>query len=155
MTAGRVPQPRVLANFKPSKTERLKEKRTHKTAYERREGNSKMHKKAIQACPCCVCGAVAPSEPHHLKQGTGERGTSMRSTDKYLLPLCHEDHINGVEKVSSARETSWFKAHGIDEPLDLAAALYAASPDVAKMTKIIIAHRENAAEHKRLSEGHG
>lgn len=143
MTASRVPQPRVLANFKPSKTERAKEKRNHKSAYERREGNSKVHKRAIIACPCCVCGKLAPSEPHHLKQGTGERGAGMRSTDKYLVPLCHEHHIHGVERVSSSQEAAFFKKHGIPEPLDLAAALHAASPNVVQMHRIIEAHGRN------------
>jgi hypothetical protein len=83
---------------------------------------------------------VPAGEAHHLKQGTGERGAGMRSSDKWAVPLSHAPHME-LERESSRNEAKWFERHGIDAPLDLAAALWNASPDVAAMTRIIMAHR--------------
>jgi hypothetical protein len=46
-----------------------------------------------------------------------------------------------LERESSRNEQAWFQRHGIDAPIDLAAALWNASPNVAAMTKIILANR--------------
>lgn len=143
MTAGQVPRERVIGNFKPTKSTQLKNARNHKSAYQRRQEQDADHLDAIKACPCAVCLTTKNIEAHHLKQFIGERGMGMRSTHKWTVPLCHNHHINGVETVSSNREHDWFHSHGIDNPIDLAAALYAASPDLEKMNKIIQANRAN------------
>lgn len=141
MKAGQVPQPHRIGNFKPSKSARLKNKRVDKTAYQRRQDKDQAHLKAIRSLPCAIPGCCAsPSEAHHLKQFM-TRGMGMKAENKWTLPLCHEHHINGVERVGSNKEHDWFKAHGIDDPIALAAALYAASPDEEAMFKVLLAHQ--------------
>jgi len=130
-----------LGNFKPSKTARQKAK-ARKSSDKRAErpGNSEEHLAALRKCPCVITLRVPAGEVHHLKQGTNERGAGMRSSDKWGLPLAHGPHME-LERESSRNEARWFERHGVDAPIDLAAALWAASPDVARMTKIILAHR--------------
>lgn len=128
----------LLANFKPPKSKRIKAKQ--RDTREDRDGNSNAHLAAIRKCPCCITLKVPAGEAHHLKAGTGERGAGMRSSDKWAVPLCRSAHEE-VERIGSRNETKWFADHGIASPIDLAAALWAASPDVATMTKIILAHR--------------
>jgi hypothetical protein len=137
--------PRVLANFKPPKSARIKAKLAKpKEKREGRDGNDADHLAAIRKCVCTVCGKVGGNDPHHLKQNTGERGAGMRSTDKWAVPLCRPHH-DEIERIGSRNETRWFADHGVGSPIDLAAALWAASPDVAKMTAIVLAHRKAKA----------
>lgn len=101
----------------------------------KRAGMDPKHLEFIRRLPCCICG-YEPVEAHHLKFGTGERGMGMRSTDKWAVPLCHEHHINGVERFGSKMEASWFKAKGVN-PLNLAKDLWGATGDIEAMWKII------------------
>ena len=130
---------RKLANFKPSVSKRLAAKR--KDTREDREGNSNAHLEAIRKLPCCITLKMPAGEAHHLKAGTGERGAGMRSSDKWAVPICRAAH-DEVERVGSRNEPAWFKDRGIAEPVELASALWGASPDVERMTKIVIAHRK-------------
>lgn len=131
---------KVLGNFKPTRTTRQKVKASKaSTKRAERPGNSEEHLAALRKCPCIVTLRVPAGEVHHLKM-TGERGAGMRSSDKWGVPLSHTPHME-LEREGSRNERRWFEKHGIDAPLDLAAALWNASPDVAAMTKIIIAHR--------------
>ena len=102
----------------------------------KRKGMDKKHLENIRKLPCLVCGDV-PSEVHHLKQGTGERGMGLRSTDRWAVPLCHAHHINGVEKLASTQEAVWFMSYGIHNPLEIAAELWEARGDPEKMHGII------------------
>lgn len=131
---------KIIGNFKRPRSERLAEKTKDKRAD--RDGNSEKHLEAVRKLPCCIpgCSKHPGGEVHHLK-ATGLRGMGLRSPDRYGLPMCHEHHINGVERAGSKNELRWFKARGI-EALDLAAALWIASPDVARMTKIVIEHKQ-------------
>ena len=83
-----------------------------------REGNDSDYLAAIRKLNCCVCGAPPPSDAHHLKQDTGERGLALRSTDKWALPLCHllatKSCHRAVEDAGSKNELDWFEAQGID-----------------------------------------
>lgn len=126
----------VLANFKPPRSERR-----HKNSKwrENREGQSDAHRLLIKQLPCCVCGK-GDCDPHHLKI-TAERGAGLRATDRWLVPLCRAHH-DDVERVGSRNENRWFVTHGIASVIDLAAALWAASPDLERMKLIIEAHRE-------------
>lgn len=139
---------RVIGNFKPSVSQREKAKRlAPKEKRAKRPGNSDAHKLAIQKCPCCIPGCnVVGVEGHHLKHGpaAAERSVGRKATDRWLLPLCHNHHINGVEidAPNAKREPGWFRDRGIDEPIELAAALWAVSPNAAAMTRIILAHKE-------------
>lgn len=126
-----------LGNFRPSTTERIKAKRID--TREDREGNDNAHLAALRKCPCIVTLRVPAGEVHHLKAGTGERGMGMRSSDRWGVPMSRVPHEE-LERQGSRKETRWLAEHGIDAPLDLAAALWKASPDVAAMTKIVLAH---------------
>jgi len=132
---------KVLGNFKPSTTEKQKAKIAKpRVKREEREGNDSEHLAAIRQCVCTVCNKVGGNDPHHLKAGTGERGAGMRSTDRWAVPLCRQHHSE-LEGLSSRSEPAWFRDHGIDAPLDLAARLWNVSPDVSSMMKILIAHK--------------
>lgn len=132
---------KVVGNFRPTKAKRIRD-RLAKPAKKRaaRPGNSEEHLVALRKCPCVVTLRVPAGEAHHLKM-TGERGAGMRSSDKWAVPLSHVPHME-LEREGSRNERRWFEKHGIDAPLDLAAALWSASPDVAAMTRIILAHRK-------------
>ena len=125
----------VLANFKTPREHRKR----RKTPAEKRPGDPDYVKK-VKKLPCCVCGAPGPSQIHHLKQGTGERGMAKRSSDKWGVPLCFEHHINGVERVASQREMVWFQSYGV-EPLTLAAALFANKHSLDAMRAVLGANR--------------
>ena len=116
-----------------------------KSPAQKRPGKDPKHLANIRELPCCVCGAAPPSECHHVKQGTGERGMGLRSSDKWALPLCNEHHINGVERAGSRNEIAWFQARGI-EPLTLARALWASKSCLEAMRNIIETHRGETGE---------
>lgn len=141
--ASEIKRERVLANFRLSVAERAKKK---PSAQERREGNSKRHRELVRLLPCCITEQEPAGEGHHLKSGPAakERGAGMKATDRWLVPLCHEAHINGVERVGSRRELEWFQARGIADPYALAKALWDATGDLARMRAIVIAHRGGA-----------
>lgn len=136
--AEQIHRPTGVANFKPAKSARIKAKQ--RDTREDREGNSNAHLEAIRKCPCIVTLRVPAGEAHHLKQGTGERGAGMRSSDRWAVPLCRSAHEE-IERIGSRNETAWLQARGVPSPIDLAHALWKASPDVAAMMKIILAHR--------------
>lgn len=140
---GEIRPPKVYGNFKPSKTEREKAKRTRKSAQERREGNSDLHLAIMRQCPCVVSLKAPAGEIHHLKQGLAskERGMGMRATDRWGLPLSHDLHMD-LESYGSRRETEWFGLHGLVDPDILADSLWNIYPkDVETYTKVIYAHR--------------
>ena len=64
----------------------------------------------------------------------------MKVPDKTTVPLCHEHHINGVERVGSRLEAAWFRERGI-MCIDLAAALYANSHNEAAMLNVLMTHK--------------
>lgn len=116
-------------------------KRKKKTAAEKREGMSDKHLEMIRKLPCCVGMDHPGGEAHHLKLGTKERGIGLRSTDKNAVPMCHEHHINGVERAGSKNEFRWFRDRGVS-PLDLAAALWLVTGNLESMQKVMQAHKE-------------
>lgn len=143
--ATEVRRDREYGRFKPAKSDRIKAKvRRPVEKRAERDGNDEAHLAAIRKLPCCVTLRTPCGEAHHLKQNTGERGAGMRSSDKWAVPICRSAH-EAVESVGSRNETRWFAEHGIASPIDLAAALWAASPDISKMTSIVIAHRKSGA----------
>lgn len=106
----------------------------------KRPGMSEAHLAAIRQLPCCVSGRRNRVQAHHLKDGTGERGMGMRSTDRWAVPLDASEHEH-LERQGSRNEAAWFSARGIADPLHLATALWAASPDLKRMEAIILEHR--------------
>lgn len=126
-------------NFKPSLRERARKK---PSLQERREGNCEQHASLIRALPCCVTGITPAGTIHHLKSGPAskERGMGMKAPDWWGVPLCEDAHLNGVERVGTRNEFSWFQAHGIADVYELAAALWSNTGDVDRMAKIVRAH---------------
>lgn len=139
--ASQIERPRVLANFKPSRSVREKARRTKPSAAEKRDGNCEKHLAALRKCPCVATLRMPAGEVHHLKQGTGERGAGMRSTDRWGIPLSRTAHEE-VERAGSRNEPAMLAKWGIDDALQLASDLWRASPDVPTMTRIIYAHRK-------------
>jgi hypothetical protein len=141
--------PHQLGNWKPKRTDRLKEKNRDK--HDDREGNDSNHLAALRKCPCIVTLRVPAGEVHHLKSlGAGkERGVGRRASDRWGVPLSRSPH-NAVEAVGSRNELRWFAENGVEDPHDLAGALWAVRPSngsakaikaaTEAMTKIIIAH---------------
>jgi hypothetical protein len=115
-------------------------RKNKKSAAEKREGNSEAHLLLIRLLPCCVTGKKAPNDPHHLKEGLAhERGLGRRSTDRWAVPLSREKH-DEVERIGSRNEWAWFRQHGIEDPLELAAALWRNTGDLERMRKVLAAH---------------
>ncbi len=140
--ASQVREGNTIGNFKPSRVKRKKEKNRDKR--KDRPGNCERHLAAIRRMPCAIPGCnVVGCDAHHLRQ-TGERGAAIKSPDKYSIPLCslvhHIDQATGVHSVGTKRELSWLKERGIDG-LELAAALWNASPDDVAMFKIVMANK--------------
>jgi len=131
--ASEIRKEHVLGNFRVRSPRKKKERKA-----DSRPGMSEHHLALIRKLPCCITGRVPAGEAHHLK-ATGERGMGLRSTDRWALPIAHDFHME-VERAGSRNELSWFRARGIDA-IDLATALWLASGDLSKMTKIVIAHR--------------
>ena len=128
---------RGVPNFKRPIRERFKKE---PSARERREGNDPMHRKLVKLLPCCITGKLPPNDAHHLCSGPAvkERGTAMKATDRWLVPLCRELH-DEVGRIGTRNEIAWFLSHGVD-PHELARALWQARGDLAAMTRIVRAH---------------
>lgn len=142
--ASEIRQPHMLGNFRPSKTERDKAKRTRKSAQERREGNSDAHLVILRQCPCAISLKQPAGEVHHLKgeRARLERGMGMRATDRWGIPLAHDIHMD-MESYGSRREYEFLAARGLHDPYALADALWDCAPKtVEAYTRIILAHRE-------------
>jgi hypothetical protein len=113
----------------------------------RREGMNAAYLDAIRQLSCCACGAPAPSDAHHLKAGTGERGMGLRATDRFAVPLCRGPEgchtgARGVESVGSRNEADWFAERGV-KPLVLAGRLWASwriSRSVAELKAVMALH---------------
>lgn len=136
---------KVLGNFRPSHTQRAKAKRlAPKVKRERRPGNSEAHLSAIRTLPCVIPGcSIVGCDPHHAKSGpaAAERAVGRRASDRWCVPLCRKHH-DEVEAIGSRREAAWFLERGI-EVIELAAALWAVSPDKGAMVRIVLAHKSN------------
>lgn len=78
-----------------------------------RDGDDDHYRAAIKRLHCCSCGKHGPSDPSHLKQGTGERGGAMRSSDRWLVPQCRDCH-DQIEAAGTQNETEWFAERGVD-----------------------------------------
>jgi hypothetical protein len=134
--------PKVYGNFRPCLKERAKK---HVSSQERREGNSAAHLALIRQLPSCVSGAVGPCDPHHLRGGAAllTRGVGMRAPDRFAVPLLRVEH-DELHRISSRLEDAWFRERGIDDVIELAAALYANTGDLERMWKVQQAHMGRA-----------
>lgn len=136
--------PKVFGNFKPTVSERAKEKATRQSAAQKRDGNDPAHLAIIRKCPCVGClTTFGKIDPHHLIAGLAakERAVGRRATDRWAVPVCRECH-EIAQKAFGAKEMDLFQSWGIPNVYDFAAALYAAPRDVRVYTGIILANRQ-------------
>jgi hypothetical protein len=138
--ASQVPREHVLGNFKPTISERDKAKRTRKPPGARRPGMSEEHLALIRLLPSCISGR-GPCEAHHLKSGPAkaERGQGQKATDRWAVPLTFHEHAE-LERLGSRHEEAWFRERGVNDVVELAAALWNGSGDLERMQKIEQAH---------------
>lgn len=128
----------VIGNFR--KPRALQEKRKS-TLRQSRPGMSEEHLALIRQLPCCICGRQPAGTVHHLKQVPGrERGMTLRSTDRWGVPMCMTDH-EAVERIGSKKEEKWFFDNGGFNAAELALALWAATGDLGRMLKVLLAHK--------------
>ena len=134
-------RPRVLGNFRKSVAERAKPGQDWRS---KRAGMSPEHLSLIRQLPCTCC-EHRPSQSHHLKSAAAakERGVFLRATDRWAIPLCGLIHHPEIERMGSRKEREWFARFGID-PHELANALWAATGDLARMGRVVIAHKQSA-----------
>lgn len=131
-----IAKPKVYGNFKARGLAKPKHKNSRWR--EDREGMDEQHLACIRQLPCVTCLKVPCGQAHHLKC-TGQRGMAVRSTDEHTLPHCHNDHMD-IENRGAKQEVAYYRSINID-PLALAKDLWNATGDIAKMTRIVIAHR--------------
>jgi hypothetical protein len=138
---GQVPRERVLANFKPTISEREKAKRNREPAASRRPGMSPEHLELIRQLPSCVSGRAGRCDPHHLKSGPAkaERSVGQKATDRWTVPLKRDEH-DELERISSKREEAWFRERGIADVVELANALWINTGDLGRMRAVLQAH---------------
>jgi hypothetical protein len=129
---------KVYGNFRPSLKDRSKR---HVSSQERREGNSQKHLELVRQLPSCVSGVAGPCDPHHLKSGpaAAERSVGRRATDRWAVPLTRAEH-DELERISSRLEEAWFRERGVDDVIELAAALWTNTGDLERMWKVQQAH---------------
>lgn len=145
--ASEIPREIVYGNFKPKRIERIKAKKSPADKRKKLPGNSDEHLKLLRTLPCCIPGCPNTANTvHHLKT-SGERGAALRSPDKYGLPICWNPHHEDVERAGSKNELKWFSDRGI-EALELAAALWAVSPNPQAMYRVLMAHKNSLRDEK-------
>lgn len=133
-------RPDYEPNFRPTKAQRLKNKRARKRAKRaRRPGNSLKHLENIRALGCIITGKTIGVQVHHLKC-MGGRGGALTAPDRCGVPLHETPHLCGVELAGSRNDEMWFLERGI-EPITLANELWAAQNDFGLMQKIWKEHR--------------
>ena len=140
---GGIRREHVYGNFKNRSAIPPRKKRAE---WKPRAGMSKKHLEFIRALPCIKCMSQVGVQAHHLKQGTGERGAGMRSTDRWAVPLCGpeaRDCHGEVERIGAKNEIEWFAGFGID-PHELARGLWSVSGNREQMLVVLLAHKERA-----------
>ena len=135
---------RTFGNFRQTETEEAKPAKSWR---DKRPGMDPGHLANVRKLPCIVCGQSEHIEAHHLKSGKGpkgERGISLKATDKWALPLC-KPHHHELEQLGSRREVEWFEGHGVT-PHVFTEALWNAKHNFKQMQAIWAAHRQRALE---------
>jgi len=95
---------------------------------------SAAHLVAIRKTPSCISGRL-PCDAHHLRV-SAERGVAMKATDRWAVPLTHDEHMN-LHTYGSRLELDWFAKHGVNDPYGLAKELWACSGDLLAMRRAI------------------
>lgn len=96
----------------------------------------------LRQLPCLRCNQV-PSEAAHIRltaPGKPITGKGMKPSDRYAVPLCSECHTISPDSQHRIGEKKFWARLRID-PLQVAAELYAAAPDLAAMRTIVFRYR--------------
>lgn len=114
----------------------LLDKSTPRSGKGKRETDTR-HLKLIRQLPCLDCGAPGPCDVSHVrmgsfKDGKANPGIGKRPSDRWCVPQLHAHHM----LMHATGERTFWEAHGIDV-IEVAKALYAASPDLEKMQDIV------------------
>lgn len=136
-----LPKKRRLANFKPGKFDPKPKK---ERARDRREGMSEAHLALVRRLWCPIARTRERVEAHHCKGGPAQkyRGLGLKSPDMFCVPLNSLVHWR-LESLGSRREEEFFDEYGIN-PYELADALWKATGDLGRMSKVLEAHQEAA-----------
>lgn len=114
-----------------------------------RAGNDQRHLANVRELPCVACPdghwSAYPTQAHHLMR-SGERGLSLKSPDKWAVPLCWACHgPSPYPNVTEAGdEDAWFAARGLDGRA-VAKELWANRGDLDAMRRVIFVARQRAA----------
>lgn len=100
---------------------------------------SSKHLTAVRELPSCISGRK-PCEAHHLRVSE-ERGTAMKATDRWAVPLTHDEHKD-CHQVGSRLEREWFANRGIFDPYGMARELWAWSGDHSGMCRVMARFRK-------------
>lgn len=98
-----------------------------------REGMSRKHVESMHDLLCAYCGRPGP-EAHHLKRGILNKGQGYRAADRWVIPLCHADHM---EAHDSGNDERWLVQRGI-QGRELASALWANRGDLDGMIRVLL-----------------
>lgn len=125
----------------PARIQRRSPAKSAAKADERKQREARWHVDLVKMLPCCATGAPAPSDPHHLMRGV-ERGMGMTAAGRYVIPLSRVVHDE--IQPNGDPEAVLMERYGIDGRA-LADGLWAASPDLAAMLRVVVRARQEAA----------
>lgn len=153
--AGQVPRDRIYGNFRKDKYAALVV--PHKWRNDReRPGMSAAHLALIRKLPCTCCYRIRGNEAHHLKSlaAAKERGVGMKATDRWTVSMCAPfGHHHELEQLGSRREVEWFWDNFGINPHALADALWRGTGDLARMGRIMLAHKLVASKELASRKG--
>lgn len=98
----------------------------------------------VRRLPCLSCDNDPAGVAAHVRMtrvGKPITGAGLKPGDHWTLPLCASCHTDGPQAQHRVGEVSFWRKLGLD-PLVIAQRLYAASPDIEAMRKVIFAERE-------------
>lgn len=98
---------------------------------DRREAHS--HVELVKMLRCVASGRHAPNDAHHLMRGVG-RGLSYKAAGRYVIPLSRKIHDEIQPKGDP--EAFLMEKYGVPAR-ELADALWAVSPDIKAMQRIV------------------
>jgi hypothetical protein len=125
-----VRHPRVFTSFKPAKAASKKERE--------QDALREAHLAAVRRLWCVITCDRRLVEAHSLRSGPAK----AEHGPEWVLPVSRLTH-NHIEGLGSRNELAFFEERGFD-PYALAAALWAVTPDVERMGKILEAHQDEA-----------
>lgn len=114
----------------------------------RRQGMSAHHLVNVRKLPCACCKCTNESvEAHHLLDlddlAPAERGMALKSTDRWVIPLCRSHH-DQLHYYGSGREKAFLFGMDVHGPT-LAAALWEARDNPQAMRRIVLQHSASDA----------